>query len=574
MSAITSNALRRDSRKAQDRLLRGAERVRLLGLGFLLGLALASPLAGAERYGAAAKPDQIEIDILYTSDIHGHIDPSKATFLNPQFPPPLGGGASAAGYIDKVRAEAEAAGRGFMLLDSGDMFQGTPVGMHFQGRTVIDWMNTVGYTAAALGNHDFDLGWRNTRDLSRRANFPVLCANLYDTDTGQRVDWAQDMVFTDVMGVRVAIIGMVTEETVRISFATNIAGVTFKPIHKELPGLIERARAGGADLVLLATHAGLPYKPIMQNYYRNMVTKAAEGWRPIEYHAMELAHFIPGCDIIFAGHSHQGYDIPWEDPLTHTLVVEPYANGSSIGHITITYDPSTRQMVGYRTHHDRGALITLYEDEFWPKKSVADSINAQVFIAEKGLNEVIGETRANLQRGDAEKGNLGALVADAIREYTGADIALQNTGGVRADIAPGPVTKRNCLEVLPFGNQMVVATVKGEFVRRLLEQKVGQWGVGLFISGPVIEYDTSRPQGDRILSIRIGDQPLNPDGDYKLAMTNFLSEGNSGMTLMREVPEEAFLYTGTTDREALERYFQNHSPVIWKSQSRWIPVSS
>lgn len=566
MSAITSKHGRRARR------FRPASLAATVAILATLGLAGAPP--AAERYGAEARPGFVKIDLLYTSDIHGHIDPSKATFLNPQFPPPLGGGASAVAYVNKVRKEAEAAGRGFMLLDSGDMFQGTPIGMHFQGRAVIDWMNTMGYTAAALGNHDFDLGWKNARELSRRATFPVLCANLYDTESGQRVDWAKDMIFTEVKGVRVAVIGMVTEETVRISFADNISGVTFKPIHKELPGLIEKARAGGADLVFLATHAGLPYKPIMQEYYRNMITKAADGWRPVEYHAMEIAHFIPGCDIVLAGHSHQGYDVPWEDPLTHTLVVEPYANGSSIGHITVVYDPATRQMVGYETHHDRGALITLYEDEFWPDPAVADTINARVAIAEKGLDEVIGETRVNLQRGDAEQGNLGALVADAIREYTNADIALQNTGGVRADIAPGEVTKRNCLEVLPFGNQMVVATVKGEFVRRLLEQKVGQWGVGLFISGLIIEYDTSRPQGERILSIRVGDQPLNPDADYRLAMTNFLSEGNSGMTLMREVPEDAFLYTGVTDREALERYFQKNSPVNWKTQSRWIQVNS
>lgn len=557
---------------------RGLARTLATGILALLGLmaGLAGPLAAADRFGLTTPnaPGIVKIDVLFTSDIHGHIDPQEATFLNPQFPPPLGGGASAATYIDKVRAEAKAAGRGFLLLDSGDMFQGTPVGMFFKGQSVIEWMNSVGFTAAALGNHDFDLGWRTAKALVDAANFPILSANLYDTETGQRVDWAKDMTFVDCAGVKVAIIGMITEETVRISFADNIAGITFKPVHKELPGLVEKARANGAELVLLAVHSGLPYKPIVQDYYRNMLDKAAKGFLPVEYNAMELAHFVPGVDVIFGGHSHQGYDQPWEDPLTHTVVVEPYANGSSIGHVTLTYDTMIRKMVGYETHNDRGALATLYEDEFWPKKSVADSINAKVAIAEKGLDLVIGETRVNLQRGDAEKGNLGALVADAIREYTNADVALQNTGGVRADIAPGEITRRDCLSVLPFGNQMVVATVKGEFLRRLLEQKVGQWGVGLFVSGVTVEFNTTRPQGERILSIKVGDQPLDPARDYTLAMTNFLSEGNSGMTLMREVPEDAFRYTGTTDREALERFVQKHSPINPKSIPRWVSVSS
>jgi len=538
-------------------------------LGSVLAL-LGLLVAGAPSADEPLPANQVQIDIIYTSDIHGHIDPQGATFLNPQFPPPLGGGASAASYINKVRDEAARAGRGFILVDSGDLFQGTPVGMHTEGRAVIEWMNSVGYTAAALGNHDFDMGWEKTRALVDLAKFPLLCANLYDSKSNKRVDWVKDMVSVDAAGVKVVIIGMVTEATAKISFAKNIEGLNFRPVHEMLPSKIEEARALGAELVLFPVHAGLPYKPNLASYYREMVEKEQRGEKPEEFEALELAHYIPGIDIIFAGHSHQGYDSPWEDPVTHTLVVEPYANGSSLGHITVTYDKVAKTMVGYNTHHDRGALVTLYEDEFWPDQGTAETIAAQVQEAEKGLDEVIGETRVNLVRGDAEKGNLGALVADAIREFTGADIAVQNTGGVRADISPGEITKRNALEVLPFGNSMVVATVKGDFVKRLFEQKVGRWGPSLFVSGVNIQYDPTRPDGERILSITVGGAPLDAAKDYTLAMTNFLSEGNSGMTLMREVPNEDFRFTGYTDKEALEKFIKEHSPINPKGESRWI----
>ena len=519
-------------------------------------------------------PDVVEIDIIYTSDIHGHIDPQKATFLNPQFPPTMGGGASAATYIKKVRADAEKAGRGFLMVDSGDLFQGTPVGMHFQGKSVIEWMNSVGYTAAALGNHDFDLGWKNTEELVRAAKFPILCGNLYTTGTNERVDWVKDMVMLDVAGVKTAIIGMVTEETAKISFAKNIDGLTFRPLHEMLPIKVEEARAQGAQFILFPVHAGLPYKPNLASVYRDMIEQEARGERPTEYEAMELAHYVPGVDIIFAGHSHQGYDQPWEDPVTHTLVVQPYANGSSVGHITVRFDRRLGKMIGYRTHHDRGALVTLFEDEFWPDQGTAETIGAQVAVAEEGLDEQIGETRVNLQRGDADRGNLGALVADSIREFTGSDLAIQNTGGVRADIAPGPITKRDCLSVLPFGNTLVEVKVTGEFVRRLFEQKVGRYGPSLFISGATVEYDPTRAEGDRITSLIIGDKPLDPNADYTIAMNNFLSEGNSGLTLIREVASESFRFTGYTDREALERYVADHSPINPKGESRWVRVSS
>ncbi|HEX7879287.1 MAG TPA: bifunctional UDP-sugar hydrolase/5'-nucleotidase [Candidatus Eisenbacteria bacterium] len=545
--------------------------------GLAAGLVLAAALGAAAVRPIGADepaPDVVEIDIIYTSDIHGHIDPQEATFLNPQFPPPLGGGASAATYIRQVKEAAAREGRGFLMVDSGDLFQGTPVGMHFQGKAVIEWMNEVGYTAAALGNHDFDLGWTITEELVRTAKFPILCANLYKTGTNERVDWVQDMVITETAGVKTAIIGMVTEATAKISFAKNIDGLTFRPLDEMLPIKVEEARAKGAQLVLFPVHAGLPYKPNLAEVYRDMIEEEQRGERPREFEAMELAHYIHGVDIIFAGHSHQGYDVPWEDPVTHTLVLEPYANGSSLGHVTVKFDRRLGKMIGYDTHHDRGALVTLFEDEFWPDQGVAETIGERVAEAEKGLDETIGETRVNLQRGDADRGNLGALVADAIREFTNSDLAVQNTGGVRADIAPGEITKRHALAVLPFGNTVVEATVKGEFIQRLFEQKVGSYGPSLFISGATIEYDPTRPQGSRIHSITIGDKPLDPEATYTIAMTNFLSEGNSGMTLMREVRTEDFRFTGNTDREALERYIQAHTPINPKGESRWVRVSS
>jgi 5'-nucleotidase/UDP-sugar diphosphatase len=575
VSDVAAARIRPHHPQENDSVTRTIRRTARLAGGLL---ALAAALFGTSLAPAETPklPDVIEIDILYTSDIHGGIGPGKATFLNPQFPPPLGGGASAATYIKSVREAAEKEGRGFLLLDSGDMFQGTAVGMHTEGKAVIEWMNQVGFSAAALGNHDFDLGWEKARDLVQEANFPILCANLYDAESKQRVDWVKDMVFVDVQGIKVAIIGMVTEETAKIVFSKYLEGLWFEPIHQLLPTKVAEARAQGAQLVLFPVHAGLPYKPNLRTYYNDMIEKEKRGEQPHEYEAMELAHYFHGVDVIFAGHSHQGYDVPWEDPVTHTLVVEPYANGTSIGHITISYDTRIGKMTGYRVHHDRGALVSLFEDEFWPDEGVAEVINERVAVAEQGLDEQIGETRVNLKRGDAERGNLGNIVADAMRVFAKADVAVQNTGGVRADIAPGRITKRDALEVLPFGNQLVVATMKGELLKRVLEQKVGTStsGPSLFVSGVTIEYDPTRAVDDRIVSLRIGDAPFDPNRDYTLALTNFLAEGQSSMTRMREVTPENFRYTGYTDRDAFEAYIRENTPLDPRIEPRWVRAAS
>ncbi len=525
--------------------------------------------------GAAPDDGVLELDILYTSDIHGHIARDEATFLNPNFPPPLGGAATATAYIEKARAEAAAAGRPLVLFDSGDLFQGTPVGMRTKGTAVVEWMNDVDYTAAALGNHDFDLGWENTERLVDLAEFPLMALNLYSTETGKRLPWAGEPLILDADGIKIGVLGYCTETTANISFKKNVEGIDFRPMHEVIPDDVREVREAGADLVFVLTHAGLPYKPERDNEYRRMMERVAEGGLPHwGMNAMELAYSMKGIDAIFGGHTHQGYDQPWEDPKTHTLVFEPYANGSSIGHITMKIDKATKTLIGYETHADRGALISLFEEEIWPDEFMAEAIAAKVAVAEKGLDQQIGRTDVLLQRGSPNNALMGFVVADAYRVVLNADFAFQNTGGVRADISPGPITERDLIGVSPFGNQMVIVEMKGKLLKDVLEDKLQGRAGGIFISGGKVKYDLSRPDGDRIVDFTIGGQPFDPDKTYKVAMTNYLAEGNSGMWRLRDALEsEDLLYTGYTDLDVLRDYIRDKKVLDPKNDGRWVKVS-
>ena len=115
-------------------------------------------LAFLSTIGFAQNVESKKIYLFYTNDVHGGIAEVEATFLNPNFPPMLGGGAAAAAIISEYRKLAEENGDIFLLFDSGDIFQGTPLGTKTEGKAIIEYMNQVGYTAAAAGNHDFDLG--------------------------------------------------------------------------------------------------------------------------------------------------------------------------------------------------------------------------------------------------------------------------------------------------------------------------------------------------------------------------------------------------------------------------------
>lgn len=107
---------------------------------------------------------------MFTNDIHGGIDRTKATFMNPEFPPHWGA-ASAATLIRHVRSLANET-RDNLLLDSGDFFQGRPVGTVTNGAAVIEYMNAIGYEGLALGNHEFDISSEELVETLRLADFP------------------------------------------------------------------------------------------------------------------------------------------------------------------------------------------------------------------------------------------------------------------------------------------------------------------------------------------------------------------------------------------------------------------
>ncbi|HET7225370.1 MAG TPA: bifunctional UDP-sugar hydrolase/5'-nucleotidase [Candidatus Eisenbacteria bacterium] len=540
--------------------------VRLL----LIAACLALP---AEARRTPPRPT-VRLDVLYTSDVHGHLGREAATFLNPEFPPSLGGGASAAGYIAHTRMAVENAGGHVLLFDSGDWFTGTPLGQRTQGRAVIDYMNRQRYDASAVGNHDFDQGRAVAESLAADAKFPILAANLYDTATGQRVSWAQDVAWFDAGPIRIAVLGYITEATPEMAFQKNIAGLEFRPVIDMVPADVARVRARGADLVFVLLHQGLPWAGDLEASYRTVVAREQAGTlRHRGMDAMELARAVPGVDAWFCGHTHQGYNQPWEDPVTHALVFEPYANGSSLGHVTFTLDAATRQITRWETHFDRGALLTLLDEDVLPDTTEDRIIGAQVAESEQDLNVVVGHTEVALQNGPAESALLGFVMADAFREELNADVAIQNTGGVRGRLVPGPITRRALLEVSPFGNGMVLMRVPGGVLRGLIEDRLRGRAAGMFVSGMRVRFDLSRPEGARIVDVTVGGAPLDTTRTYTVATTDYLAEGNSGLDRLRALPPENVDPAGFTDRDVLERWLRRHDPLRIQNDGRWQRVS-
>ena len=550
-------------------------RNRLLLGAVLLGLAFA---AGGVRGEGRQDDGILRLHLMWTNDMHGHIAPEAAKFMNPEHPPPLGGGASAARYIKEVRAKAAAAGEEVLLMDVGDIFQGTPIGNNTQGEAVVKYYNAIGYEFVVPGNHDFDMGRVNTERLARMSDFPWICANLYEDSTSTYVDWVQPTLMLDYQGLKVGVIGIITPGTERMSFPDNITGLEFLPMAETIPKYRDQLRAQGADLILLAIHEGLPYDPdegwkriAGENDGRADDTQGSYGSNHSAggMNLMELVNVVPGIDVAVGGHTHRGYHQPWIDPMHHTMCFESFGNGSSLGHAILLIDRATGTLLGWEAPREDSSLVTLFEDEWWPDEEIAAVIRPYHEEAEAKMNSIVGKAAISMGRGDPGANLVANLVTDAMVETFGADFSFQNGGGLRADIAQGDLTVRDIFSVLPFGNELDLVEMDGRMVRWVVERRLTGRASGIHTGGARIVVDTTRPEWDRIVEFEIGGQPWDPDRIYKVVVTNFLMEGNSGLDRLTTIPPSQVTPTGVTTAEAVEQYVRRHSPVRPRIDDRW-----
>jgi 5'-nucleotidase/UDP-sugar diphosphatase len=524
----------------------------------LILLALAATLH-AETYSLV---------ICNTNDVHGGVDSSDATFMNPEFPPQLGGGASLATLVEKLRAYAKKENKGFLLIDTGDIFQGTLVGTKTEGEAVMRFMNQVKYDAWVLGNHEFDLGRHVAERLIKDAAFPTISSNVFDITDGDTTHLAQAFIIREYGPLKVGVIGITTSSTERASFEDNVKNLYFAPETTTLEQYRDSLRNMGCNVIVAACHLGLPYD--RWDAWDDLERHEKEGWKsPYTRNAFELARRVPGIDILFAGDIHVGYTEPWVDPVTHTPCFQGYGRGTNLMAVEFEFDVATGELLRWHNFADESTLMTLFSDEFPRDREVAETIDTVVARVEQGFNDRIGVAEQPITRiGEAESA-LGNLVCDAMMWKLKGDIAITNKGGVRTDLPAGNLTPQDVFNVLPFDNTLGSVEVTGAFVKEMIEDKVAYGGSGLYVAGMRVRVDRSRERGDRVISLEIGGKPYDPDGRYRLVTTDYLLEGNSGMEKLAALRSQAAVESGVFMREAIIEYIKSHSPLHPKLDGRW-----
>jgi 2',3'-cyclic-nucleotide 2'-phosphodiesterase/3'-nucleotidase len=484
-------------------------------------------LTRAQALGLVANTRFPTIRVLETTDFHGAILPTAKERRTGR---PIGGSAVLAAWLERLRAENP---EGTVIVDGGDAFQGTMISNLQFGRPVVEQMNRLGYSAFAIGNHDFD--W-SADTLARRVaemHFDALGANMLERATGRRPRWVRSDTLFVRRGLRVAVFGLCFSGTPSVTLASNVAHLRFADDSATAARLVPEIRKRGRPQVLIE----VGHTPGESDSLRH----ATGGDLP------RLARGVRGVDAWFGGHSHNQI----LDEIGGALVMIAGSQGLVVGVCDLTVDPVRNRVVEHR-----GRLVTTYADEVVPDAAMAARVAAwNGRVAALAAMPIARNARA-VTRGRGESA-LGDLVTDAIRVAGKTDVAFQNSGGLRADLPEGVLTRGSVFEVMPFDNTLVTLSLSGAELRHLLEEMLRTGRVPIQ-SGLHIRYNPSRPEMQRLVSVSLADgTPVDDAKHYTVAVNNFMAGGGDNLTVFRDARGK--VDTGILIREALERYLTEHA---------------
>ncbi len=479
-----------------------------------------------------------EIWIIHTNDIHGGLAPTDAFWMNPDFPPPIGNAPAAITIINEIKEQAKKKNIPVLLFDIGDWFSGTPLGDFTYGKSVIEFLNYINIDASAIGNHDFAFGLDTLKSLIQALKAPVLCANLVKTGTDSIPEYFKPWTIFERDGLKIGVFGITTHYLTGMASPEQMPGLSVLKHYVGAANSIAGLRAQGADIIIGLTHIGYS-------------------------HDQRLADSVPGIDVIIGGHSHTGVQPPYEMPRYHTIICQAYSRLTAVGLLKLKIDKQVKKIAGYN-----GELINLFGEEIPLDQQYLSRLQKWQQTVEKGFDNVIGVSKRELTRAGFVESPVGNLITDAMKEFANADIAVTNSGGIRANLPQGDVTYRDVYKVDIFGNTAVTMTMTGKQVWEMLEVSVIGYHAIFQVSGLKMVYDLKKPPKQRVLSVEIDGQPIDLNKEYKVVTNNFLAAGGGAYGIFKEGKDAEDSYT--IIRDIMADYIKTHTPIDVKIEGRII----
>jgi 5'-nucleotidase/UDP-sugar diphosphatase len=442
-----------------------------------------------------AQASTIPLAILHTNDTHGHLLPFSYPTVLPEGSDlamlkertDIGGIARRATLVRQVREQLGARNTTVWLVDAGDFSDGTPTSTEYHGEADVAAMNAVGYDMATIGNHEFSNSLAQMKKLIGLARFPILCANAADAATGKPL--AQEYLVRNIGPLRIGVFGLITRETATYPAAKE--GV-------KIAGEIETARRlvgvlrPKADIVIAISHAGERLDNV-------------------------IAEQVPGIDVIVGGHSHSRLptgEFVWRsedlkvDDVNGTVIVQAHQWAAELGRLDLLFEKDERgawhvgryraRLIPITSAIPADTKVAAIVDEYWRP------------IASR-YGEVIGQAEGDFSsRGDDDAPY--NLVADAVRETFATEIDLENTGGVRAPLVKGQITRGDMVTLDPFINTVVLFKVSGRDLKRVLVQH-----------RPAVSGVRYRIENRELVEATVNGRPIEDDRVYTAATNSYFA---------------------------------------------------
>ncbi len=451
----------------------------------------AAVLMGATALAAgAAQAETVKLTILGVGDIY-NFDES--------------GGRGGMARLNAVAKAEKQAHENFLYVMDGDMLSPSLLSGFDKGQNMIDLTNVVPFDIAVPGNHEFDFGPQNFEEKAQASKYPWAAVNITNAD-GSEIKGLSGTKMVDMAGLKIALVPVAQDTTPTVSSSGDLK---FADSVKSGIDAAKKARDDGADLVIGVVQAPHNYDREMMASHAFDVIMSGDDHDYMTGYDGVTAYVETSIDARFLAPLDLSVDVKEEDGKRSVSWTPAFR---FIDTATVTPDPETQAMV----------------DQF--KDQLDASLNKEI-----GTTETALDSRRNVVR--SQESAMGDLIADAMRARNGADVAITNGGGIRADRTydPGTVlTRREILTELPFGNVTVVTEVTGQQILDGLENGFSQVenGAGRFpqVSGMNVVYDPTAPAGSRVVSVKIGGEDLDPNKTYKLATNDYMLGGGDGYT--------------------------------------------
>jgi 5'-nucleotidase len=534
--------------------------------------------------------------IVHTTDVHGWFNGHAET--------PPGGGegvvwgglATLASYIEALRAENKG---NVLVVDSGDIFQGTLESNLFEGAAMVRGYNRIGYAAAAVGNHEFDYGPLGDDVVARKpgddslgaikrnaelAMFPFLSANMVEKSTGKVPGWARPYTIVSRGGAKIGIIGLSTPDTPNVTMSANVVTLSFTDPVQATINAAKELRAQGVDAVIVIAHMGGRCAKVDDP---NDMSSCEEG-----HEAPALLNKLPQgtIDAYFAGHTHAR--------MRHYINGVPALQGNALSRefstLDLWIDTANDKVTKSEMRLPTMICPAVYEGtaECDPRNAAGRKLVPRTFagrtiepdrrvamalqpylrrVAAKREEKLNIRVSAPFTRSYAAESPLGDLIADALRDGTGADIAFMNSGGIRADLVAGDLVYGDIFAVSPFDNFPAVVTMTGAQIMDFLRATTtGSRGI-MQTSGIRYTVDAAK-KDDRVSAVVLDNgQPLQLDTTYRVVMPDFVAGGGDGTAeVMQAVGSDNIqIYHARPIRDVLvEQLKKRRQPLEPKTEGR------